>query len=286
MTTHTPRTERQPASWFRKMVAGGLALLLAATMPSLVAKAGETPKIEKFQLTGEHWTCTADGKPLNGVILKPQGPGPFPALILSHGLGGNAEGIVRSMGQECVKWGFVCIATDYTHAGKTGAGRGSVSKTDFTQAGARPENIRRALACLELLRQQKDVDPHRVAAYGFSMGAFVTIALTAATDKIAAATIASGGVVTEHYQRGSAPSVDVAARVRAPFLILQGAKDTTVPPESSERFKQVLDKNNVPNERHVFDGVGHNVPKERVDEVNRLMRQWFTKHGALAESSW
>ena len=64
-------------------------------------------------------------------------------------------------------------------------------------------------------------------------------------------------------------------------MILQGGTDTTVPPKSSERFQQVLDKNKVPNERHVFDGVGHNVPTERAAEVNRLMREWFTKHGVL-----
>jgi dipeptidyl aminopeptidase/acylaminoacyl peptidase len=54
-----------------------------------------------------------------------------------------------------------------------------------------------------------------------------------------------------------------------------------VPPESSELFKQVLDKNNVPNERHVFAGVGHSVPTEQADEVSRLMRGWFTKYGVV-----
>ena len=156
---------------------------------------------------------------------------------------------------------------------------------DFSQAGARPENIRRALACLEILRQQTDVDPRRIAAYGHSMGAFVTIALTAvASDKIAAAAITAGGVMTAQYRAASAPTTNVAEEVRVPFLILQGALDNTVPPESSELFKQVLDKSKVPNERHLFEGVSHNLPGERADEVNHLIREWFTKHGVLAEA--
>jgi dienelactone hydrolase len=250
------------------------------------APTSQAPKIENFQLTGERWTCTADGKPLSGVLLKPEGKGSFPGIVLSHGLGGSAQSIALNKGRGMVKWGFVCIATDYTHAGKEGGGpagaRGGLAGVDFSQAGARPENIRRALACLEILCQQKEVDSRRLAAYGHSMGAFVTIALAAAaSDKFAAAAITSGGVITPEYRAPSAPTTNVATQVRVPFLILQGAQDKTVPPASSELFKRVLDRNNVPNQRCVFDGVGHNVPTERADEVNRLMREWFTKYGLL-----
>jgi dienelactone hydrolase len=185
-------------------------------------------------------------------------------------------------GREMVKWGLVCIATDYTHAGKAGGGRSRLAEVDFTQAGARPENIRRALACVEILRQQPDLDPHRIAAYGHSMGAFVTIALAAAaSDKLAAAAITAGGVMTDDYRVASAPTSNVAAQVRVPFLILHGASDTTVKPGSSARLKQVLDANQVPNARQVFDGVGHDLPNARAAEVNRLLREWFTTHGVL-----
>ena len=198
--------------------------------------------IRDFQLNGEQWTCTVEGKPLRGVLLKPEGNGPFPAIIMSHGLGGNAQGIALSKGREFVKWGFVCIATDYTHAGPVGLRGGSdtpqpppgkgigpgdarrnLAGVDFSQAGARPENIRRALACLEILRQQPYVDSQRIAAYGHSMGAFVTIALAAAApDKLAAAAITSGGILTTQGHTAAAPTTDVASKVRTPFLILQG----------------------------------------------------------------
>jgi dienelactone hydrolase len=251
--------------------------------------ASPAPRIENFQLKGEHWTCLADGKAFSGLLLRPEGKGPFPAIILSHGLGGNAQGIALSRGRVMVKWGFVCIATDYTHAGKQGARRGAradVSGVDFSQAGARPENIRRALACLEILRQQNVVDRRRIAAYGHSMGAFVTIALTAAaSDKFAAAAITSGGVRTAAGSTAAAPAESVASQVRVPFLILQGGLDRTVPPESSALLKQALDKSKVPNERRVFEEVGHNLPTERAVEVDRLMQEWFTKQHVLLRAS-
>ena len=264
----------------------------ARPQPSAPVRALQTPVIADFRLTGTSWTCTTDGGLLTGVLLLPEGNGPFPAIVLSHGLGGNAEGISRAKGREIVRWGFVCIATDYTHAGTEPRGRRTGRRgypnVDFSQAGARPENIRRALACLEILRQRPDVDRRRIAAYGHSMGAFVTIALAAAApDRLTAAAITAGGINTATYRRASAPSADVAARVRTPFLILQGADDTTVTPESSARFKEVLDQNRIANERHLFEGIGHNLPNpSNAHEVYRLMRGWFSKRGVVdAEGS-
>jgi dienelactone hydrolase len=253
-----------------------------SAVPAQVAAAA--PRVEGFKLQGETWTCRVDGRPMEGVMLKPAGEGPFPAVLLSHGLGGSAQVMMRTRGEELVKKGFVCIATDYTHAGD-GGGKADRSKIDFSQAGARPENIRRGLACLEILRQQPFVDPKRVALYGHSLGAFLTIALAAAApDRVAAAAITAGGVVQEGVA-AAAPSEAVAKKIRAPFLMLHGTADTTVPPERSERLKRILDKNGVTNERRLFEGVGHGLPVEKSEEVGRLMCAWFTRYGTSGDGS-
>jgi enterochelin esterase-like enzyme/dienelactone hydrolase len=265
------------SNWeFYRAVFGGKAVA-AAEPPAL--------RIENFQLTGERWTCTADGKPLSGILLKPEGAGPFPAVLLSHGLGGNAQGIMRSQGREFLKMGFLCIATDYTHArqgGASGAGRprGSAARVDFSQAGARPENIRRARACVEILRSLPAVDGQRIAAFGHSMGGFVTIGLAAtATKLLKAAAITGGGLAGEPDRAG--PTVEAARKIRTPFLILHGSNDRTVRPEQSLRLKEALDANHVPNERHVFEGVGHNIHPQNPDEMYRLLRDWFIQQSVL-----
>ena len=63
--------------------------------------------------------------------------------------------------------------------------------------------------------------------------------------------------------------------------MLHGSNDTTVRPEQSASLKQVLDGNKVINDRRVADGQGHPIDQTMRDEVFRLIREWFTKHGVL-----
>ncbi len=251
-----------------------LTCLLVFLMTDPGHGAGSAPTaIKNFKLEGQRWTCEADGQPMAGILVKPTGKGPFPGILINHGLGSNAGQFGMMKAREFVKWGFVCIATDLTH-GRPGPG------VDRSQFGASAENLRRARACLAVLRSLPEVDSHRLCAYGNSMGAFLTIGLAAdAPDQLAAAAITAGGVITAGGF--PAPVVESAAKIRTPFLILHGGTDTTVPAENSARLQDALNKQRTKNERKVFDGVGHNLHVEKADEVFALIRDWFVKCGVL-----
>jgi acetyl esterase/lipase len=224
-----------------------------------------------LKLDGERWTFRDGDFEMSGVLLKPTGKGPFPGVLISHGLGGSAESFGRQKASEMVRWGVVCIAPNYAHSRNGG---------DRSQMGASEENLRRAAACLEILRQLPEVDPERLAAYGHSMGGFVTIGLAATHPKgLIAAAITGSGIAP---QAGfPAPSAATAAKVRTPFLMLHGADDTTVRPEQSLALKKVLDENSVPNDRLIADGQGHPIDQTMREEVFRLVREWFVKNGAF-----
>src|SRR5215475_15090660 len=96
-------------------------------VPNTGAAAAPVPDSGAFVIDGDPrqpagapWSFrgTVDGVryELNGVILAPSGPGPFPAVVLSHGNGGSARFITNQVGRTMVTWGFVTIAVDYTHA--------------------------------------------------------------------------------------------------------------------------------------------------------------------------
>ncbi len=245
-----------------------LVLLLLAVS----ALAQNAPVMTGFQIDGERWTYRDGDFTMDGIFMKPEGKGPFPAVLISHGMGGNAQGFGGMKAREMVRWGMACIAPNYTHAGIAGG--------DRAQFGASAENLRRAKSCLDILRSMPEVDGSRIAAYGHSMGGFVTIGLAASEPGLlkAAAITGSGISPQEGY---AAPSTKAAEKIRTPFLMLHGANDTTVRPEQSASLKQVLDGNQVPNDRLIADGQGHPIDQTMRDEVFRLVREWFTKQGVL-----
>jgi len=85
---------------------------------------------------------------LQGVLLKPAGPGPFPAVVISHGAGGNATGYSRAIALTMRGWGLVGIATNYTHAAGVPIG----SPGTINDPGASQANALRAYAMVEILR--------------------------------------------------------------------------------------------------------------------------------------
>lgn len=225
-----------------------------------------------FQLDGERWTYRDGDFVMDGILMKPEGKGPFPAVLISHGMGGHAQGFGGRKAREMVQWGLVCIAPNYTHAGMAGG--------DRTQFGASAENLRRAKTCLDILRSMPEVDGSRLAAYGHSMGGFVTIGLAAAEPGLLKAAAITGSGISP--QEGhAAPSMQAAEKIRTPFLMLHGTNDTTVRPEQSAALKQALDQSKVPNDRLIADGQGHPIDQTMSGEVFRLVREWFSKQGVL-----
>jgi dienelactone hydrolase len=223
-------------------------------------------------------------------------------VLISHGLGGSAESFGLNKAREMVKWGYVCIAPDYTHSAKflggqrPGAGRagpaggapkagagkaggGPAANPQFATYGASQENLRRARVCLELVSQMPEVDAQRLVAYGHSMGGFVTIGLAAAAPELLKASAITGSGIAPR-EGFPAPSAAQAEHVRTPFLILHGSVDTVVRPQQSADFKAILDRNRVPNQRTVFEGEGHPIDQTKRDEVFAAVRAWFEKHGA------
>jgi hypothetical protein len=105
---------------------------------------------------GATWTYqqTINGTVYNlkGILFKPIGTGVFPSVIVNHGTGGNSNpnGYSDRVCKKMVTWGYVCIATNYTHAGQ-GAPCGASGLCDTTNWGASNDNFLRAMKCWDIL---------------------------------------------------------------------------------------------------------------------------------------
>jgi dipeptidyl aminopeptidase/acylaminoacyl peptidase len=208
---------------------------------------------------------------LQGILLKPTGAGPFGAVIISHGAGGNVGALPRTLAIEMRRWGLVGIATNYTHSAGVPIGAPGTAN----DPGASEANVLRGHAVREILRTLGYVDQSRVAAHGHSMGAFVTTALVAtypADFRVASHT--AGGIKLPGIIFGPAPSEAQARAIRTPYQLHHGDLDEVVPIAQEQRLDTVLQGIGVVHEFHVYPGVDHTEVATSPTVLARI-RTWY-----------
>jgi dienelactone hydrolase len=255
-----------------QLMRGGLVCAIV-----LLAAASRAQPLPGFTLTGENWSYDPGdgGAVITGILSRPATNGLQPAVLISHGKGGNATGFSLLKARMMTNWGAVCIGPNYTHASSTNAPENE---------GWCPENSRRTRACLTILANLGYVDMARMAAYGNSMGAFVTAGLCGQiTNQIRAAAITAGGTSGTSNTDFASPATQEVQGIVSPFLMLHGTADTTVPPAQSATLQFILTGNDVPNDRVLFEGIGHDLHNNPAtsDTVLTLIRDWFTQWGVL-----
>ena len=229
---------------------------------------------------GATWTFrgTVDGVSydLAGALYRPEGAGPFAAVIASHGFEGNGPFFARIVCPTFVSWGLVCIAPNYTHASGVPIG----APGNSTAPGASRANVLRLRMTVLLLRRLGYVDSSRIALHGHSMGAYLSVAAAAAIpNAFRAASTTGGGIRPDGLRTAApAPTSQVARSVRTPFQMHHGASDNTVPLSFDERLSEVLAAEHVPHELFTYPGRGHLEVRSDSLVMGRI-RAWYAAHG-------
>jgi len=101
-------------------------------------------------------------QPLLGFLAKPDGSGPFPAVVLLHGCDGFSGG--SAVGADLFKsWGYVALALD-------SLGGTNACVPHIVASGTEAEALD-AYTALGYLAREAFIDPNRIAVVGYSMGA-------------------------------------------------------------------------------------------------------------------
>ncbi len=227
---------------------------------------------EQFNISGNSWNYRDANFDLRGTIFRQQGPGPFGAVLIDFGRSGSASSNSYTMAEQLSKFGLVAMTVDYAISAP---GKG------FGQEAANKEAVGRMMKCLQLLREIKNVDGGRIAAFGDGSGSYGIIRLAAERSRLYTAIITAGGISATSVH--AAPGPDVAKKIRVPMLILSGDADKLVPPERSLELKNVLDEQKVLNERYVYPGGGHDIFRTQKADIYERVKQWLTKYGVLKD---
>lgn len=202
------------------------------TLPLTLEKVAEAPTIVRPQdpppgvslYTSEQVTCqnVAAGITLGGTITVPNGPGPFPAVILISGSGpqdrnetvfGHRPFLV--LADNLTKRGIAVLRVDDRGVG--------ASQGELMQSTSR-DLADDVLAEIEFLKKRPDIDPQRIGLLGHSEGALIAPMVAADTEDVAfLVLLAPPGLVGEDLLYDQARRIS-EARGDTPEAVEHGRK--------------------------------------------------------------
>ncbi len=244
-------------------------------------------------------TYRSNGTVVSGVLLKPNGRGPFPAVVLNHGyIEPSAYATGQGMAREqdwLARAGFVVLHTDYR-------GHAAGDPTTDLQRELRLAYTRDSINAVLALEKQPYVDADKTAMVGRSMGGGVTLnALVVAPGLVDAAVIYASVSSSyldnlRHFTRPNRPDAvrrlydrygdpqDAPAfyrglssrtyfdRITEPVLIHHGAVDSTCPPRWSRTTQSLLERAGADSRLVEYAGEDHAFYARWQDSIERTVR--------------
>jgi dienelactone hydrolase len=211
------------------------------------------------------------------ALYKPEGPGPFPALVLQHQCGGLGSGSWQNVSmltwaKEAVARGYVAFLID--SLGPRGVNEvctGARGGVNFMRG------VKDVLQAADYLRKLDYVDQKRIAFAGYSWGAMIGVL---ASSKLWATTLGPSGrfasavsfypgCFTIKPVTGGAYEI-VNDDIDRPLLVLMGEKDSETSPADCIPKLEAARSAGAPVEWHVYPGVTHCWDCENLNGVSKV----------------
>jgi carboxymethylenebutenolidase len=210
---------------------------------------------ERISLTGR------DGVRFDALSFQPDGPGPFPAVVIgAEGTGVNA--FIQRVGASLAHEGIVTVVIDpYRFDGPP-------DPEDYTDFDALMSFINRldfvrathdVLAGVDHARSLPTVDPDRVGVWGYCTGGTLALLAACVDQRLGAAVLfyPSQPVFDQLGDLTPAHPMDLLWGIRARTLLLYGDNDVIMPADRLAELRRRLEVWNVPHQLAVYPGAGH-----------------------------
>jgi dienelactone hydrolase len=206
-----------------------------------------------------------DGLTMVGYLARPDGEGPWPAVLIGHdGIG--LEDYQRGRADILADRGYIVLAMDY-HAGRTYFGEPEAMLARVMPLLADPGRMRTiGQAALEVLLAEPGADHERLALVGFGAGGRIVLELagTGTRVKALAAIHPALPAATDTLQWGG---------VGGAFLLGTGSEDPLCTPEQLLAFAGVLQDAGIDWRVNVYGGAQHAfwaAPRKTGDTADRF----------------
>jgi dienelactone hydrolase len=256
-------------------------LMLCCIVRALMADAWATP-LERVEFESASQQLVSGtlipGDRIQGDLAKPDGAGPYPAVIGLHGCAGMHDTTKQRLADELVARGYVVLLVD-SYATRHGIDHACTSSAFATFVRRRPD----AYGALVFLAGQTFVDPHRVAAVGFSAGARVS--LSVAETNSFEQFVPEGNLRFRAAAAFYPPCKQAVGRPGIPTLIFIGALDDWTPATDCSNKLASWGNDGPPIELVVYPGAHHGFYYPHLQPGTTLFGHWLEYNGEAAANA-
>lgn len=249
---------------FQSMILSGMGATLALCAPIALAQSRTGPGLAKDLQFPSDVSAFASIERPRMALFKPEGAGPFPALVLLHQCGGL--GSPQRPNESMLGWAKEAVARGYAALLVDSLGPRGVDSVCYGPKGGVffSRGLKDALQAAEHLQKFDFVDPKRIALAGYSWGAMVGVLAGSAGwsgtavpgVRFAAAVAFYPGCFT--IKPPTAASYDIVQPdIDRPLLALMGQLDTETPAEECVAKLGAAKAAGAPVEWHVYPQATH-----------------------------
>jgi carboxymethylenebutenolidase len=184
---------------------------------------------------------TSDGHSITVQQFLPLAQGKYPAVLALHGSGGIHEGWAEQPAKLMAGQGFAVFVIHYFERTGTDWADHATTRRNFT------DWMRTIGDAITFVEQQASVDADRIGLLGFSLGAYLALAVASVEPRVKAVVDFFGGMPEELH----------GFRRMPPVLILHGEEDRVVPVTEATRLQQLLERAGTHCEMKLYPGAGH-----------------------------
>jgi len=205
-----------------------------------------------------------------GYLAVPEGPGPWPGVVVVHDIRGMSED-VRALAERFASAGYLALAPNLFAGGNRIACMVRAIESHFSGVGPAVDTI--GAARDHLMADERCTGKIGVAGFCFGGGLALVVAPSGQFDVAAA-----------NY--GLIPKDPDVLEKACPVVASFGSKDRIVKAGSAATLEDALTNHGVPHDIKEYPGVGHAFmnPLPTADWIRRPLRMSYS--GPEAEDSW
>jgi carboxymethylenebutenolidase len=200
-------------------------------------------------------------KNMEATLYTPDGPGPFPSVLVLHTSLGIGE-IDRQYCARLAREGFICIAPAFLRA--HGIRLETKMETFTTAREAIMADLGQIIGELNRLPNAR---PGAVGAVGFSNGGYFSV-LLAARGSVRAGVAYYGALMGVGQPLPANPFLQSFTATSAPVLVLAGENDTTMGTQPVRRLEEIMKAAGAPHEIIFYRDAEHGFDRNNLRPGN------------------